>query len=140
MVENDVFLGGITGVPKTLYIYRFPYWKWPVVKQCFPASLVVFIDEVDKIPSKSCLVLWGMCPIPDDLCLNIRILRIEDGFLRSVGLGADLIRPLSWVVDQRGIHYNVSQPSDLEYLCETSSFDEDLLHRAACLRSKIVEA
>jgi capsular polysaccharide export protein len=135
-----VLLGRITGVPKTLYIYQFPYWKWPVVKQCFPASLVVFIDEVDKIPSKSCLVLWGMCPLPDGLSSDVHVLRLEDGFLRSVGLGADLIRPLSWVVDQRGIHYNVSQPSDLEYLCETTSFDEALLHRAACLRSKIVEA
>ena len=140
MVENVELPNSIAEVPNTVYVYRFPYWKWPVVKQCFPDSLVIFIEQVDSIPAQSCLVLWGMCPIPDELSLAVRILRIEDGFLRSVGLGADLIRPLSWVVDQRGIHYNVSQPSDLEYLCETGSFDEALLHRAACLRSKIVAA
>jgi capsular polysaccharide export protein len=63
---------------------------------------------------------------------------MEDGFLRSVGLGADLVRPLSWVVDGRGIHYDVSRPSDLEYLCATTAFDVTLLDRAVSLRSRIV--
>ena len=125
-------------IPKKLYVYRFPYWKWPVVKQCFPGRLVVFVERVDAVPSQSCLVLWGMHPIPYGLSLDVRILRMEDGFLRSVGLGADLVRPLSWVVDGRGIHYDATRPSDLEHLCATSAFDETLIHRAACLRSRIV--
>lgn len=126
--------------PNRLYVYRFPYWKWPVVKQCFPDSSIVFVEQVEAIPALSCLVLWGMNPVPEGLHSDVRILRIEDGFLRSVGLGADLIRPLSWVVDGRGIHYDVSRPSDLEHLCASSIFDEDMLHRAASLRSRIVAA
>ncbi|MBZ4023423.1 beta-3-deoxy-D-manno-oct-2-ulosonic acid transferase [Rhodobacter sp. TJ_12] len=43
-------------------------------------------------------------------------LRVEDGFLRSRGLGADLVPPLSLVTDRRGIYYDPSQPSDLEAL------------------------
>ncbi len=40
--------------------------------------------------------------------------RIEDGFLRSRGLGADLIPPLSLVCDDLGIYYDPTRPSRLE--------------------------
>lgn len=43
-------------------------------------------------------------------------LRIEDGFLRSRGLGADLIPPLSIVADDLGIYYDPGRPSRLESL------------------------
>ena len=46
------------------------------------------------------VVVWGMKPIVGDFAPEVRIVRLEDGFLRSVGLGVDLIRPMSWVVDQ----------------------------------------
>ena len=42
--------------------------------------------------------------------------RIEDGFLRSRGLGAALTPPLSLVTDTQGIYYDPSQPSQLEGL------------------------
>jgi capsular polysaccharide export protein len=45
-----------------------------------------------------------------------RVLRVEDGFLRSRGLGADLIPPLSLVTDDLGIYYDPSRPSRLEAL------------------------
>ncbi len=45
-----------------------------------------------------------------------RILRVEDGFLRSRGLGAALVPPLSLVTDSRGIYYDPARPSDLEAL------------------------
>ena len=41
---------------------------------------------------------------------------MEDGFIRSNGLGASLIDPLSVVIDKTGIYYNALQPSDLEHL------------------------
>lgn len=43
-------------------------------------------------------------------------LRVEDGFLRSRGLGADLIPPLSLVTDGLGIYYDPARPSRLETL------------------------
>ncbi len=42
--------------------------------------------------------------------------RVEDGFLRSRGLGAQLVPPLSLVVDTAGIYYDASGPSRLETL------------------------
>ena len=43
-------------------------------------------------------------------------IRIEDGFLRSRGLGAELVPPLSLVTDDLGIYYDPSQPSRLEQM------------------------
>lgn len=43
-------------------------------------------------------------------------IRIEDGFLRSRGLGAELIPPLSLVCDDAGIYYDPTRPSRLEEL------------------------
>ncbi len=42
--------------------------------------------------------------------------RIEDGLLRSRGLGADLIPPLSLMRDGRGIYYDATRESDLDRL------------------------
>ena len=42
--------------------------------------------------------------------------RIEDGFLRSRGLGAELVPPLSLVTDDLGIYYDPTRPSRLEEL------------------------
>ena len=42
--------------------------------------------------------------------------RLEDGFLRSRGLGAELTPPLSLVLDDLGIYYDPTRPSRLERL------------------------
>lgn len=127
-----------TRMPSVLYVYQFPYWKWPVVRQCFPESRVVFVDRVDTLPHGACLVLWGMCAVPDGVAADVRVLRMEDGFLRSVGLGADLVRPMSWIVDQQGIYYDATRVSDLEQLLAQTRFDETVLARAADLRARVV--
>lgn len=51
-----------------------------------------------------------------DQTIGAKATRVEDGFLRSVGLGADLTPPLSLVCDDLGIYYDPSQPSRLEHL------------------------
>lgn len=66
------------------------------------------------------------------------IWRMEDGFIRSVGLGVDLVRPLSLVIDANGIHYDPTQPSDLEQLLNATEFSPHLLARARHLRQRIV--
>ncbi|MEM6482372.1 MAG: capsular polysaccharide biosynthesis protein [Pseudomonadota bacterium] len=42
--------------------------------------------------------------------------RVEDGFLRSRGLGAELVPPISLICDRTGIYYDPRRPSDLEAL------------------------
>ena len=41
---------------------------------------------------------------------------LEDGFMRSLGLGCEGADPLSLVVDRTGIYYDATCPSDLENL------------------------
>lgn len=63
---------------------------------------------------------------------------MEDGFLRSVGLGADLVKPVSWIVDGQGIYYDAHRPSDLENILAKGTFDEALCYRSAQLRKYIL--
>jgi capsular polysaccharide export protein len=121
-----------------IYALDFSSWKKTAVRQCFPGSKVVFIASAVDVPAEGILVVWGLKPIPGELAIDVKIIRLEDGFLRSVGLGADLIRPLSWVVDSRGIYYDATRASDLEYLLANTAFFSELLQRAACLRNRII--
>lgn len=45
--------------------------------------------------------------------------RVEDGFIRSRGLGAELVPPLSLVADDLGIYYDPTRESRLERLIAT---------------------
>ncbi len=78
----------------------------------------------------------------DEACreAGIPLVRVEDGFIRSAGLGASFIRPLSLVFDRRGIYYDSAAPSDLEALLQAGDFPPALLERAAKLREKLVVA
>ena len=63
---------------------------------------------------------------------------IEDGMIRSVGLGANCVPPLSVIVDRRGIYFDPSAPSDLETILAEAEMPPVLLARAAALRTRIV--
>ena len=68
---------------------------------------------------------------------------VEDGFLRSVGLGAALTEAASLVFDETGMYFDPSRPSRLEELvAEAAAFapEDPRLHRAARLREAIVDA
>ena len=130
----------LAGLPEVLHVVAFPRWKWPVIRQCFPGRTLRFIQAEDVTQQTRCLVLWGRAAVPQGAATDARILRVEDGFLRSVGLGADLVRPLSWVIDTRGIYYDAGQESDLEWLLGHASFAPELLGRARALRERIVSS
>jgi capsular polysaccharide export protein len=69
---------------------------------------------------------------------RVPLLRMEDGFLRSVGLGCNHIGGHSLVVDAQGIHFDPRQPSTLETLLQHAPADASLLARAAALRQSLV--
>lgn len=81
--------------------------------------------------------LQGAC---DDA--GVTLARMEDGFIRSVGLGSDFNWPYSLVVDRKGIYYDPSRPSELEDILNAMPEHPDraaLLERAAALRALILE-
>jgi capsular polysaccharide export protein len=71
---------------------------------------------------------------------DVPLIRVEDGFVRSVGLGSGLVPPSSVVVDRLGIHFDPSAPSDLERILAATEFTPRVLARASALSSTIVAA
>jgi capsular polysaccharide export protein len=65
---------------------------------------------------------------------------VEDGFIRSIGLGANLALPLSLVFDTRGIYFDATRPSDLEYLLQNKQYSEAELARAQSLQALLIQA
>ena len=126
-------------LPPVVHALDFSSWKRPVVRRFAATSEVVFVDRAERVPRGATLLVWGR-PEPMALAEGVRVVHLEDGFLRSVGLGADLIRPISWVVDESGIYYDATRPSDLETMLQSRAFTPEELARAAQFRHKLVEA
>jgi len=127
-------------MPEKVEVLGFSRWKEPLAILFFNGSSIKFIKQ-RKLPSKrSAVATWG-CK-HDDYLLDYPhpVIRVEDGFLRSVGLGAGKARPLSWVVDDLGIYYDATRPSRLERILASETFAPELLARAEALRLAICAA
>lgn len=99
-------------------------------------------EAIRQIDGGKTLAVWK-ARVPADFLRQseesgARLLEIEDGFIRSAGLGADCVPPLSIVVDGLGAHYDPSGPSGLEDLIIKGDFPPDLLKRAEELKQLIV--
>lgn len=126
--------------PARMVAVGFSRWKRPIARAFFAGSELRFQGPRQPVPDGAGLVLWGRRPVPagaQGLAAE-RLVRLEDGFLRSVGLGADLVRPLSWVMERRGMYYDATGPSDLEVLLSVADFSEADLTRARALRERIL--
>lgn len=63
---------------------------------------------------------------------------VEDGFLRSRGLGAELVPPLSLCLDELGMYYDARRPSRLEQLIAArAALRPDQLFRAERLIARL---
>lgn len=131
--------------PSRIYACGFSLLKRRMVRRFFCGSRVHFIKKYEQTPEGGARALWGShesTALTVDSSAGSRqhgiTVRVEDGFLRSVGLGAELIRPLSWVMDRRGIYYDATRPSELELLLQAGGFNPGLCARAASLRRRIV--
>ena len=141
-------------VPKTrpgrIVGIAFPRWRSFNLKPLLSLDKqrIVFVrnavqaEKLDLGPSDQ-LLCWGRQPPEGTTTLAQRtgagIVRLEDGFVRSVGLGSDLIRPLSLVLDKSGIYFDPTAPSDLEHLLASTEFTAEDLERARRVREFIVE-
>ncbi len=128
--------------------YRIARWKRRAVTAMLdgPHGAPVFTSNRKRAISEArrrqgAIAAWGvtaraMRASPD--CAGITCLAVEDGFVRSAGLGAAFVQPLSLVFDARGLHYDAGSPSDLEHMLATESFDAPLLRRARDLRLRLI--
>lgn len=123
----------------------FRWWKRPYIRRALsaPGNRVIFSDSPNALAAADTVVVWGAggrsALEREAEKRQLPIHRMEDGFLRSVGLGSDLVRPLSLVVDKQGIYFDPTRPSDLETLLRETGFTDELRRRGRALRRLIVQ-
>ena len=156
LVTNRYWQGRLEG---SLTVYEFSRWKLPFVKAFvnLPRT-TLFIKPKPRLKNllhpnhlrvnyQQPLLVWGLAKrqqlqdkfakqhlvdIPSIYCM-------EDGFIRSNGLGATLLAPLSVVIDKQGIYYDATRPSDLEtLLCHCETLTPKQRARVASLRDKLL--
>ncbi len=148
-----------TKVDVKAYFFGFSKWKYTFIRPFFPdlyKKNIIFINPLwgqnhleyalqKGLNQESSIYIWGKKRFKSveqyALQHTINIIRVEDGFLRSVGLGSDLTQAYSQVIDKRGIYFDPTQESDLEYILNHYHFSEDLhvLERAKDVRLYLVE-
>jgi capsular polysaccharide export protein len=128
----------------------FRKWKAANLKPLLslhPEQLVFVPDaaaaQACQLKPEDKLVYWGSTPPAglSELSLTsaARLMRIEDGFIRSVGLGSDLIAPHSLVIDESGIYFDPTQSSGLEKILKVATFTPTMLRRANQVRAFIIK-
>ena len=131
--KRQEFFGLITAI-------GFSHWKRPFITSFLQGSDVTFVKSLggtSQAAQPQTIAVWGSAKLPESSDSST-ILRIEDGFLRSSGLGADLVRPLSLVIDDLGIYYDATRPSRLEHILQSQLLDATATDRARALRERLV--
>ncbi|WP_421301889.1 capsular polysaccharide biosynthesis protein [Aeromonas veronii] len=112
---------------RRLYLVGFSLWKRAFMRT-FCAHLADELRFVRRPPKRLTgdeqVLVWGS-RYPE----LVSAIRVEDGFIRSSGLGSNLCRPSSLSIDPVGIYFDSRRPSALEQLLNYEPIDETLLAR-----------
>jgi len=104
-----------------------------------PDGSVRFGRPAHRRPTDA-MVTWSFRRMPErGPDESSALIRVEDGFVRSSGLGSDFVAPGSLVFDASGLYFDSSAPSDLEMLLGTHDCTAAELARAARLRELLLE-
>jgi capsular polysaccharide export protein len=136
---------------RPVHCFGAQYWNHPSISATFAGrgGAVAFHDKTGEALKAALmdggrLLSWAGRTSEDfeTACAEngVELLRIEDGFLRSVGLGAGLAPGAMLAVDDQGIYYDPSRPSRLETLLETRDLSQEEHERGANLVQRIVAA
>ncbi|MEM7238149.1 MAG: capsular polysaccharide biosynthesis protein, partial [Pseudomonadota bacterium] len=153
LLVGQVRWRGLDHSAASLVFSGFRSWKR---KHCllfapaYKAKALFFNEEnqaIEKALTTGSKVWFWASKASDDVLDKARhagvvAAKVEDGFIRSSGLGAALVAPASLVFDDLGIYYDPTRQSRLEVLiAEASAFPEgdERLQRAAELRESIVQ-
>ncbi len=132
-----------------VFCFGFRFWKRGIINRFLDASDadVRFTRRPETaertgLDGESRIAVWGLRNDTGVMKLatrhGIRVERIEDGFIRSVGLGSDFAPPSSLIVDRRGIYFDPRRPSELENLLNTVVLDGNARKAARRLRRSII--
>lgn len=134
-------------------VFNVAPWKRGYVRNYLYEYKVIFVGlnrDLQRYESLASLanvvvIVWGRSVLKHihDFAhsFSLPIHHIEDGFVRSVGLGANRAAPMSICFDKNGLYYDSNQPSDLENLLNFYDFDNDkeLMEKAKDLFHRVVE-
>jgi len=134
-----------------LFCVGFQPWKHEYIRRFLhaPGNQVQFPNSARSaarlgLDAQSHIIVWGQREASWVTAAaqrhGIRLWRMEDGFIRSVGLGTHFVEPASLVLDRRGIYYDPRQPSDLEVLLAETEFTPEDLERAKALRRTLIDS
>lgn len=116
---------------RRLYLVGFSLWKRAFM-QAFCHHLADELRFVRTPPKRLTgdeqVLVWGSRH--PDLTSAIRV---EDGFIRSRGLGSNLCRPSSLSIDPVGIYFDSRMPSGLEQLLNYQQLTEADVNRGSAL-------
>ena len=136
------------GNARPVVCFKIARWKRRAVAAMLdgPNGTPLFIRNLPEAAAEArrrqgAIAAWGMTAVKlrqSPETSGLACVSIEDGFLRSAGLGAAFVAPLSLVFDGSGIYYDPSQASDLEQLLAAAEFTSAELSRAERLRATIV--
>lgn len=126
----------------TLWVPGLSLWKSTILKPYLQTS-ENRVRFARQCPTATALIAWGTYGEAQwqqqAKQQGLPLWRMEDGFIRSSGLGSDLVAPLSLVLDKTGIYYDATRPSDLETLLNASKLNSCQRQRADVLRRCLVE-
>lgn len=120
----------------------FAFWKRPTVAPLLWGGSDVNFASKSIEGRKGKVAVWK-ARTPASVLADLErsqaeLIEIEDGFIRSAGLGANCVPPLSIVVDRLGVHFDPSRPSELEQMIANGAFSHEIVERARLLRDLIV--
>lgn len=105
-----------------------------------PSSTIGFASRrasTRQLAAADHVLVWGDV-LPATAATPRRLVHVEDGFIRSAGLGAALAPPASLCFDAAALHCDATRASELEALLNTTTFAPALLHRARRLRDRLI--
>ncbi len=123
---------------RTAWVFNVAKWKRPLLHRHLSGYNLRFLALKDDVYAKErrirmsrrpLFVIWGRT-VPERIEefakeFDIPIHHIEDGFMRSIGLGASHVLPYSLCYDRTGLYYDSSKSSDLESLLRNHDFEGD---------------
>ncbi len=128
--------------------YRIARWKRAAISAMLdgPSGPPRFLRNLNAAKSDArargaSIAAWGIESVrlrPRIEAHGLACIAIEDGFLRSAGLGAAFVQPVSLVFDTQGLYFDSTRPSDIETLLAHGEFSEAEIERAHQLRQRIV--
>jgi len=125
-------------------------WKRGTIQRFFGGEQRLRFEDspakaTESAQARNAPVLVWSSKVDDTLEQNtaragVPLVRVEDGFLRSRGLGAALVPPLSLATDDLGIYYDPRSESRLERLIsETGDLRPDMRRRAERLIARLTK-